>query len=113
MILNMMIHKNKELKCFTQPIFTDVEPEKFAIQESRSLQIGSLKDVYPYRHLDLYFLGVFDDETCSIVDVDENGEKLLRKLLNCGAIVKPRLEKAKKEKDDVSSISTDSKRETA
>lgn len=92
MKLFIMIHKNKKIDCFTQPVFTDVEPEKVAIQESRSLQIcNEGEKILPYKNLKLFFMGTFDDETGEITTVDENGDSLLREVLDCSAVVKQRL----------------------
>lgn len=104
MILNIIIHKNKKINCFTQPVFIDVEPEKIAIQEARTLKTCDLKSALPYKDLDLYFLGVFNDETGEIITVDGNGDKLIHKLCNAGEIVKEREDYKKY----VESISTNS-----
>lgn len=88
MILNIMMHKNKKIDCFTQPIFTDLDPEKFAIQEARSLKIAkNLEDIVPYKNLTLFFLGTFDDESGAIV-LEDDGPRLL---MDCSKIVKDRL----------------------
>ena len=92
MILNIMMHKNMKINCFTQPMFIDVEPEKVAIQESRSLAIcNEGEKILPYKNLKLFFVGVFDDETGIITTVDENGDSLLREVLDCRKLVKNRL----------------------
>lgn len=92
MILNILIHKNKKLNCFTQPLFIDVDPEKVAIQESRSLAIADKGEtILPYKHLELYFVGLFNDETGEIILKDENGDSLLRDLLDCTPVVNRRL----------------------
>lgn len=92
MKLNILIHKNMKINCFTQPIFIDIEPEKVAIQESRSLlTCDKGETILPYKNLKLYYVGLFDDETGEIVTVDENGDSLLRELLDCRKIVKQRL----------------------
>ena len=105
MILNVMMHKNTKINCFTQPIFTDIEPEKFAIQESRSIQIAEKGElILPYKYLDLYFVGIFNDETGEFILVDEEGNSLLRKILKCKELVEKRLEElgwTKKEKEGV------------
>lgn len=87
-----MIHFNTKIKCFTQPFFTDIEPEKVAIQESRSLQIcEDGKQILPYKFLKLYYLGKFDDATGEITLVDEENQFLKRELLDCRSIVTKRL----------------------
>lgn len=92
MILNIMIHKNTKIKCFTQPVFTDIEPEKVAIQESRSILVcNEGEKILPYKNLKLYFVGTFNDETGEIITVDVDGNSLMRELLDCKKIVKNRL----------------------
>lgn len=100
MILNIMIHFNTKIKCFTQPFFTDIEPEKVAVQESRSLQIcEDGKQILPYKFLKLYYLGQFNDATGEII-IEEKKE-----LLDCSSLVKKRLNElgwtVKKNKDGV------------
>lgn len=102
MILNMMIHKNKKIECFTQPIFTDVEPEKFSLQEARSLKIAKLEDIQAYKNLSLYFLGTFDDQSGDIV-MEDGGPRLI---MDCSAIVKTRMKE--EGVDNVESIPTNS-----
>ena len=63
MILNIFMHFNKKIECFTQPYFTDIEPDKFVVNEIRSLKLGSLDQIVPYKNLVLYFIGCFNDET--------------------------------------------------
>lgn len=105
MILNIFMHFNKKIECFTQPYFTDVDPEKFLVNEIRSLKIGEISRIIPYKNLDLYYIGAFNDETGEFILVDENGELLKRKLADVGKIVVDRLvaEKGVSE-DDVESV---------
>ena len=92
MILNILIHKNTKIKCFTQPVFIDIDPEKVAIQESRTiLTCNEGEKILPYKNLKLYFVGLFNDETGDIITVDEEGQPLMRELLDCKKIVKSRL----------------------
>lgn len=92
MILNILMHYNKKIECFTQPIFTDIEPEKVAIQESRSIQVcHEIEKIKPYENLKLYYIGVFDDSTGEFTLFDENGDELKRELLDCTKIVKARI----------------------
>lgn len=67
MELFIIIFKDKELGCFTQPQFTDVEPDKAAKQLHRSLlssaREGKTENYLKYKTLDMYTLGTFDDET--------------------------------------------------
>ena len=92
MILNILMHYNKKINCYTQPIFIDIEPEKVAIQESRSIQVcHDVEKIRPYENLKLVYIGVFDDSTGEIRLTDENGDELKRDLLDCSKIVKNRI----------------------
>lgn len=63
MILNVLIFRNKKIGCFTQPQFSDVEPEKAAIQLARSLKINEDEVIAKkYADLEMFEIGTFDDE---------------------------------------------------
>lgn len=105
MILNIYMHKNIKIDCFTQPYFSDVDPDKFAINEERALTIADLKSIVQYKNLHLYFVGVFDDLTGEIITKDENGEPLIRKLLDCHNLVMNRLsDETGVDKDEIESV---------
>lgn len=90
MILNILIFKNKKIDTFTQPQFTDVEPEKAAIQLSRSLLINEDEAIDKrYQDLDMYFLGTFDDNSGDIV-LDGESPRLL---LDCTLVLKSKKKK--------------------
>lgn len=94
MILNILIFKNKKIDTFTQPQFTDVEPEKAAIQLSRSLLINEDEAIDKrYQDLDMYYLGTFDDDSGEIVLDDASP----RKLLDCTVVLKSKKSKKKVE----------------
>lgn len=98
MILNIVIFKNKKIDAFTQPQFTDIEPEKTAIQLSRSLQLNEKKEIDDqYKNLNMYFIGQFNDETG---EISLNEER--RMLLDCSKVIKARNKKDGKE--DVESV---------
>lgn len=87
MKLFMLMHFNKKINCFSQPIFIDIEPEKVAIQEARTLKVSDIDKIIPYKNLDLYYIGDFDDETGDIIPL-----KKKKFLLDAGEIVEARLE---------------------
>lgn len=85
MILNILIFKNLEIDAFTTPQFDDHEPEVAAVQLARALKIEKdWKKVAPYRALQLYVVGKFDDST-GIITVEKP-----RMLVDCSSIVKER-----------------------
>ena len=70
MILNIIIFKNKVIDAFTTPVYDDHNPSDAAIQLKRSLknakasEDSKLKEsIVPYRFLDMYHFGTFDDST--------------------------------------------------
>ena len=85
MKLNIIIFKNKKIDAFTQPQFIDIEPEKAALELSRSLTLNEKKEIDDnYKNLDMYVIGIFDDET-GIISQEEP-----RKLLDCGVVIAAR-----------------------
>lgn len=64
MKLHVLIFRNTKIGCFTQPQFSDVEPEKAAIQLGRSLKLcEDVATLKKYEPLEMYHIGTFDDET--------------------------------------------------
>lgn len=58
--------KNLKIGAFTNPNYTDVEPEKAAKGLERAIIANFESDaklVKSYENLDMYFIGTFDDET--------------------------------------------------
>ena len=97
MKLNILIFKNKAIECFTTPQFDDHDPKMAAEQLRRSLIIEKdVTKVDPYKNLELYHLGEFDDLTGEIK------QKEPELLLDCSAVVKGR-------KDYVESVSINRK----
>lgn len=99
MELYIIIFRDKSLGCFTQPQFTDVQPEKASLQLKRSLinaaKDGKAQDYLKYKTLDMYEMGTFDDET---------GEVNMKKpclLLTCSDAIDAGLEVAEKLKGQV------------
>lgn len=73
MILNIIMFKNVKINAFTNPNYTDVEPDKAAKGLERALIANFGSDpqlVKSYENLDMYYLGSFDDETGKISCVD-------------------------------------------
>lgn len=98
MKLNILIFKNKKIDTFTQPQFTDIEPEKAAIQLSRSLLINEDEAIDKrYEHLNMFVLGIFDDNTGKIVLLE--APKLL---LDCTQVIASKKKKGMVSKDDSS-----------
>ena len=105
MILNIFCHKNTKIDCFTQPIYSDVDPDKFVTNELRSLKLADLSAIVPYKNLELWFLGIFDDSNGDFILVDEDGNKLARKLVDVGNLVIERIAEEKGvKKDELESI---------
>lgn len=91
MKLNILIFKNKKIDTFTQPQFTDIEPEKAAIQLSRSLLINEDEAIDKrYEHLNMFVLGTFDDNTgkCELLEKP-------KLLLNCSQVIASKKKKGK------------------
>lgn len=63
MILHILSFRNKGLKAWSNPHYTDIDPEKCAIQLSRGLASCDAKQRASYKRLALYCLGTFDDES--------------------------------------------------
>lgn len=63
MKLNVLIFKNIKIDAFTTPNFSDLDPEVAAVQLQRALVLNQNKKEYidPYRNLDMYCIGSFDD----------------------------------------------------
>lgn len=85
MKLNILIFKNKAIECFTTPQFDDHDPKMAAEQLRRSLIVEKdVKKVNPYKNLELYHIGEFDDLTGVISQKDPE------LLLDCAAVVQGR-----------------------
>lgn len=70
MLLNIIVFKNVKINAFTNPNYTDVEPEKAAKGLERAIIANFESDaklVKSYENLDMYYIGTFDDETGVIV----------------------------------------------
>lgn len=85
MILNILIFKNLKIGAFTTPQFDDHDPKDAAEQLRRALVVEKdVNKVNPYKNLELYCVGSFDDLTGEIKVCEPV------KLLDCAAICKTR-----------------------
>lgn len=63
MILHILSFRNKGLKAWSNPHYSDIDPEKCAVQLSRGLASCRPEQRASYKRLALYCLGTFDDES--------------------------------------------------
>lgn len=63
MILDVIAFRNKMMKSYTNPIFTQDKLENLEVNMSRSLILGGKETIAKYKNLVLYHFGTFDDET--------------------------------------------------
>lgn len=63
MILDVLAFRNKKMKCYTTPIFTQDKLENLEVNHFRSLIAGGPAAIEKYKSLALYHLGTFDDES--------------------------------------------------
>lgn len=61
MILDVLAFRNKKMKCYTQPFYTQDKLENQEINMSRVL-VTSEEARLKYKSLALYHFGTFDDE---------------------------------------------------
>ena len=88
MRLNWIQFRNRKIGAFTTPQFIDQEPEIAAMQLSRALQMDDKGEHDKiYEPLVMYFCGTYDDETGSLVPLDEPKE-----LLICSKVINQRKE---------------------
>lgn len=62
MILDIICYRNKKMKCWTNPIFTQEKLENIEKNTYRSLMIGGDQAVAKMKNLAMYHFGTFDDE---------------------------------------------------
>lgn len=85
LVLNIIIFKNKKIDAFTTPQFIDIEPEKAALQLSRSIIMAKDdKQVEQYKNLAMYAIGTFNDSTGEI------HQEEIKLLLDCNQVLKQR-----------------------
>lgn len=63
MILEVFAFRNKRMKSYTNPWFSQDKIENMEVNMSRSLILGGPDMVKKYKNLVLYHFGTFDDET--------------------------------------------------
>lgn len=63
MILDVLVYRNKKMKCFTNPIYTQDKLENLELNIIRSLIAGGPSAKEKLKNLAMYHLGTFDDET--------------------------------------------------
>ena len=63
MILDVLAFKNKKLKCFTNPFYSQEKLEYIETNMARSIMLGGESMVTKYKNLVLYHFGTFDDQT--------------------------------------------------
>lgn len=62
MILDIICYRNKKMKCYTNPIFTQEKLENLERNTFRALIHGGEAAVSKVKNLALYHFGTFDDE---------------------------------------------------
>ena len=85
MKLNIYIQRNKILQCTGQPIFVDREPDVFSKQTERSLLTESAEKVVQFENVDIYHIGVYDDESMELKAINP-----AVKILDCGLVLEDR-----------------------
>lgn len=63
MILDVICFRNKKLKCYANPTYTQEKLENLETNMARSIIIGGPQAVAKYKNLALYHFGTFDDAT--------------------------------------------------
>ena len=63
MILDVLAFRNKKLKCYTQPFYSQEKLENLETNLSRSIYTGGQTMILKYKNLVLYKFGTFDDQT--------------------------------------------------
>lgn len=63
MILDIYAFRNKKLKCYANPYFSQDKKENVETNMSRSLLSGGPEMRLKYKNLSLYYFGKFDDDS--------------------------------------------------
>lgn len=71
MILDIFAFRNKKMKAFTNPWFSQDKLENMEVNLSRSIILGGPDMVAKYKNLVLYHFGTFDDEKGKYILLDE------------------------------------------
>lgn len=62
MILDVLCYRNKKMKCFANPIYTQEKLENMELNVTRAIIAGGPAAKEKMKGLALYHLGTFDDE---------------------------------------------------
>lgn len=71
MILDVLAFRNKKLKCYTQPFFSQEKEENIEQNMARALFTGGESMILKYKNLVLYKFGTFDDNAGKYDLLDE------------------------------------------
>lgn len=63
MILEVMAFRNKKMKCYANPFFSQDKLDNAEVSISRAIISGGESAKAKYNHLALYHFGTFDDVT--------------------------------------------------
>lgn len=63
MILDIVCFRNKKMKCYTTPQFTQDKLDNLEVNYTRSFIAAGAAQIEKYKSLALYHFGTFDDET--------------------------------------------------
>lgn len=63
MILDIYSFRNKKLKCYANPFFSQEKKENMEVNMGRSLLAGGPEMRLKYKNLSLYYFGKFDDDS--------------------------------------------------
>lgn len=63
MILDILCYRNKAMKCYANPIYSQEKLENLEVNVSRSIIAGGPEARLKSKNLALYHFGTFDDET--------------------------------------------------
>lgn len=61
MILDIFAYRNKKLKCYTNPFYSQDKIENMETSMGRALMLGGKEMQNKYKNLALYHFGKFDD----------------------------------------------------
>ena len=66
MILDVLAYRNKNMKAYCNPFYTQDKLENLEVNMSRTLILGGKDMITKYKNLVLYHFGTFDDQTMYI-----------------------------------------------
>lgn len=71
MILDVLAYRNKKMKCYTNPFYSQEKIENYEVNIGRSLIAGGPAAVEKMKNLALYLFGQFDDVAGKYILLDE------------------------------------------